>query len=209
VSLEKARVKAGLVAEIGKSMEERVVACKVDVSRREGARAGMIDAGKKMQGYIGAALVSRFEDENLGLGEQKLMMSVARQMFGLIDNLATSQEIEMHKASGALAEAQRTAGTTHKLWKELDGHVAVLEEAEGQEPDPDAKRPTGARPPPSIASRRKAAKEAAEGGSTPTDIDIDAAVEAVNQDTGDTQSSAPEPKPKRKRRSRAKAKPKE
>jgi hypothetical protein len=194
-------VKAGTVAEIGQTLEERVQACKTDLARREGARAGLIEAGKKLHAYMGVTLEQTFEIEGIGLEEQRLMRKVAQQMFGIVDNLATKQEIEMHRAAGAVAESEKVAGVIHKLWKGLDAKVVALEQVESGEDVP-GPRPGGARPGPSIAAQRKAEESA-----TPTEEDIDNAVGVVQQD--DVQSSAPEPepepeeKPKPKRRSRA------
>lgn len=157
MSVDKAVVKAAMVAEIGKGLEERVEACRREVARREGARAGLIEAAQKIQNYM-SSLNDKVDDGEIGMEEQKMMRDAARHIFGIIDNLATSQEIALHRASGSLAEAERTAAGVHKLWVGLDAKAAALEahEENGLITGP---RPAGAKPAPSIASRRKAARE--------------------------------------------------
>ena len=162
MTIEKANIKKLLVQDIGKNIDNKLGATKVEINRLEGASSALHQAQQKLEQHK-SYWQQDFKDKAISQEEVTLALKVIDQCQGILRNLN-----EAAKANKLIKEGEHRGLTVsndvcEKIFNEENNKIEAMAQSlvapEKTEDKKDGKRPkaraTGVRPGKSEAQKRK------------------------------------------------------
>lgn len=127
MSIEKSKVKVNVINELGNKFDDMLDRFKQDSMRYEGAKSGLKQAAKAIEGLTGHV--------DRDIKEDKYSIEVAAHVkkyimhaIGILDNLATTAEISYHRTLGSI-EATNTTIRVAKNMMDVENNKIIAQES--------------------------------------------------------------------------------